>query len=103
MGHKPLPDYFHKKQWQKILAQISHIAKFAKQTGFTGIALDTESYNKLIWNSAKRPLNKYSLKKLKKIIYKRGQEIMQAIIKEFPNAEIFVFQRLRYPSTLVLL
>lgn len=91
LGHGRLPDYFDDKSWQDVLYQINFVARFARDAGFKGIALDTESYSKLLWNSAKWPNRKYSKSKLKRKIFQRGQEIMEEIVEVFPDAEVFVF------------
>ncbi|MBU0581091.1 MAG: hypothetical protein KKA19_07925 [Candidatus Margulisbacteria bacterium] len=91
LGHRTLPDYFNDLKWGKILEKVKSVAKFAKATNFRGIALDTEAYTGELWNSSKGTLANYPKAELKKKIYQRGREIMQQIVQEFPEAELFVF------------
>jgi hypothetical protein len=101
LGHRTLPDYFNDAAWDKLLAEVQAVAAFAKETGFIGVALDTESYSKLLFDSSKAPLAKYPKDQLKKKIYQRGREIMQTITMVFPDAEVFIFPEgylLSYPQ-----
>ncbi len=89
-GLRTLPDYFDDTAWQKILLNCGEVARFAKKTGFIGIALDTESYTKVLWNSSKGTLARHPKDLLKAKIRQRGKEVMQAIIAAYPDAEIFL-------------
>lgn len=83
-----IPLWQDEKQWKKDLETIKNIAKFARETGFIGIAFDTEPYNKFIWHNG---IKRNRLPDIEKLIERRGRQTVEAVLKGFPGAELIVF------------
>lgn len=84
-----LPNWGDSASWQQVYVNLGAVAKFARETGFKGLVLDTTAYNKAIWNPAYYSrYNNISEELAKKIIYQRGRELAQVLYHEFPRADI---------------
>lgn len=83
-----IPLWQDDKQWAEDLKNIKKIAHWAKDTGFVGLAFDTEPYNKFIWHNG---IKRNRLPNIEKIIEQRGRELVLAVMNGFPEAELLVF------------
>ncbi len=81
------PFWLDNKKWAADLKEIKAVCAWARQTGFAGIAFDTETYHKIIWNNG-LPRNK--VQGIERIIELRGQQTVKAVLAGFPDAEIIV-------------
>ena len=94
MGHLKKLDWTDDKEWKKITDRVALTAKVAKETGFRGIALDTEPYywrENSIWDY-KNPLYKDKTKtEIEGLVRVRGFQLMRAIKKEYPDCEFITF------------
>jgi hypothetical protein len=83
-------NWFDPARYEKIVPTFRQLAKIAKESGCVGVAIDTEPYScdKLLWNPDGYPAEK--LPELKKRIRTMGADIIEAILSEFPEAQILV-------------
>jgi len=93
MGHLKDLDWTKNDEWKKITDRVKLTASVAKQTGFRGIALDTEPYNwreNSIWDY-KNPLYEGKTKsEMDGLLRLRGFQFMRAIKEEFPDSEFII-------------
>jgi len=83
-----LPMWDDQVQWEIDFKELTKVAAWAKEVGFRGIALDTESYHKGTWDNGKK---KNDIPNIKRIIKNYGQKTVEAILAGYPDAEILVF------------
>jgi len=83
-----IADWTDEKRWQEDLEKVRLTVAWAREVGFKGIAFDTETYNKKIFNNA---LTQNMIENLDQIIYQRANQVMTIILEEFPEAEFMVF------------
>jgi len=88
LDHGELPLWQNEQQWQKDLTTVKKISRFAKKTGFRGIAFDTEPYKKFIWHNG---IKRNRLPNIEKLIELRGRQLVEAVCQGYPEAEIVVF------------
>jgi hypothetical protein len=83
-------DWFDDKEWKRVCEKFAVIAWAAKQGGCKGIILDCEDYggNHLFHYSHK---SGHSFKETWNKVRQRGQELITAICKEYPDITIFTF------------
>lgn len=84
-----LPAWSDTAGWQKVCSNLSAVARFARESGFKGLVLDTTAYNKAVWNPAYYTVkNSISDELARKVIYQRGRALAQAIYQEFSKGDI---------------
>ena len=84
-------DWFDDQAWEQIFNNIEVAAKAARMGGVTGIMLDNEQYHlkPFCFNMQKHRLEK-SFDDYRRVVRKRGQQFMQALLKEFPKPVILI-------------
>lgn len=94
MGHLKDLDWVDEKQWKEILDHTRFAAKYAREAGFVGIALDTEPYyrkDNSIWDWKNERYKGMKKSDVNDLVYKRGRELMSVIKEEFPESEFIIF------------
>lgn len=94
MGHLKDLNWTDEEQWQELLDHIKTTAYIAKETGFVGIAIDTEPYHwkeNSIWDKDNPLYEELSEIEIKELVQKRGLSMMDTILKEFPRCEFIIF------------
>lgn len=83
-------NWFDATRHAKIVPTFRQLARIAKASGCVGVAIDTEPYGceKVLWNPNGYPAEK--LPELKQRIRTVGAEVIEAIVSEFPEAQILV-------------
>ena len=93
----PLVDWFDDAGWSEIvLPRLADLAGAAKLLGFAGIALDQELYGQTggattatwEWDY---PGNTHSEAEVREAARRRGEQLMDAMLGEFPRAEFVVY------------
>lgn len=72
----------------KLIPTFKALGKVAKESGCRGVAIDTEAYSPTLWNPTAYPKERRA--EIEKRIYDTGSAVMDAILSEFPDAEILV-------------
>jgi len=90
LGNGELPLWTDDKAWSVVIDDFKNIAEFAKQTGTKGIALDTEPYTVPLFAPDAARFKSVDRARMKAKTYQRGQEIMQALVKVYPDIEIII-------------
>jgi len=94
MGHLKKLDWADEKQWEEILEHTGLAARYAKEAGFAGIALDTEPYyrkDNSIWDWKNKRYKGMKKNEVNELVYKRGKALMCVIKGEFPESEFIIF------------
>ncbi len=78
-------DWFADKDWEEIANHFGIAARIAKETGMKGLMIDPEEYSKHFWCEYKG----HSHADAVKIARKRGQQVGEAIFREYPDAKLF--------------
>jgi hypothetical protein len=77
--------------WDNIANHFSIMARIAKQGGLRGFILDLEGYGieafQFKWNKEREGKN---YDEFKKLCFARGQQVMKAIQREFPDIQFFL-------------
>ena len=84
----PTFDWFDQPRTEKMIATFRALAKTARETGCIGVAIDTEAYSPKVWDPTAYPVDKRSELNLR--IRQIGSAVMDAILTEFPEAEIII-------------
>ena len=82
-----MPDWFDDSRWKTISNNISNLAWLAKQSGCKGLILDPEDYNSNFLFKYNFQNGK-SFKEVAAQVRMRGNQLMNAIAKEFPDVNI---------------
>lgn len=90
LGYSTLPDWTDDKAWAVVLNNFRNIAELIKQTGTKGIAIDTEPYNAPLFDSKAARFKMIANDILKRKIYQRGKEIVQALTEVSPDIEVII-------------
>jgi len=90
LGYKELPIWTDDKPWSTIQSNFRNIAKFIKQSGTRGIAIDTEPYEVPLFDSTAYRFKTIDKNILKSKVFQRGRELMQALTEVFPDIEIII-------------
>ncbi|MCE1247360.1 MAG: hypothetical protein LWY06_12005 [Firmicutes bacterium] len=105
MGHLKDMNWSDDAYWKKLDERVRLAAKIAKETGFVGIALDTEPYNwreNSIWDVGNPMYKHIERNQLETLVRKRGRDFMEAVKSEFPEAQFIIFPEgyfyYKYPS-----
>jgi hypothetical protein len=87
---KHLPDWFDDEGWATVIDNFRKGAKFARKTGFVGLALDMEYIEEiwgLHWGAYLEP--GYPREKLRDQARLRGYQVQEAMLSEFPGMVTF--------------
>ena len=90
IGYSELPVWTDDKAWANVVENFRNIAELIKQTGTKGIAIDTEPYSVALFDSKAARFRMIDNDILKRKIYQRGREIMQAITEVFQDIEVII-------------
>jgi len=82
-------DWFDDQGWKIIAEKFRIVAKVAKAAGVKGICFDPETYGKFLWTYD--PACGHSVSEVSNAARKRGQQIMRAMAKEFPDMTFMSF------------
>ena len=91
-----IPVWTDDKAWNKIIDNFRNIASLIKESGTKGIAIDTEYYNISIFNPISERYKLADQELLRKMVYQRGREIVQAMLSVHPDIEIIILQEGAY-------
>jgi hypothetical protein len=90
-------DFWDDRVWEITAQNFAKMAKAAKAVGFHGIVYDNEEYGSgttvrkwLNYGEVYRNPN-YDLNQHRDQVMLRGKQVMEAMVKEFPDIEIFTF------------
>lgn len=101
----PLYDWFDDEGWStKVVPAIADLAGAARTLGFRGLAFDGELYPQdgghttatWEWNY---PGNTHSEAEVRAMVRRRGKQLMQAIVGEFPGVEIVDYYDTHFPES----
>jgi hypothetical protein len=84
-----LPDWFDDDGWARLEGNFSQAAVFARDAGFRGVAIDIEYINEiyeLSWPGYQG--DGYPLDQLPQIVQRRGCEMVEAMLDEYPEMEV---------------
>jgi|GEM_PF-3648079 len=84
----PTFDWFDQSRIDKMISTFKALGKMAKMSGCRGVAIDTEPYSPKVWDPSGYPAEKQS--ELSKRIHEVGAAVMDAILSEYPDAEIII-------------
>jgi hypothetical protein len=101
----PLADWFDDEQWSHVvLPAVGDLAAAAKLLGFHGLAFDQELYSQLAdrrqtatWDWA-YPGNTHSEADVRRAARQRGEELMRAMLAQFPSVDILAYAT-HFPET----
>jgi hypothetical protein len=86
-------DFFNDGAWATTAQNFANLAKAARAVGLKGIFFDNEAYNKK-WTNFPENFSGIAaslLPQYQQKVHARGKQIMQAMIREFPEIEFLVF------------
>jgi hypothetical protein len=85
-------DVFDDNAWAVTVQNWRNLARAARDAGLTGIFLDNEAY-RTQWTDYPEDYNSppHSLAEYQAQTHRRGREIMEAMVSEFPEIELLVF------------
>ena len=98
LGYKTLPHWADDSAWKQVMITFTNISKLLKETRMSGIAIDTEAYQSPIFDSSSQRFKGTSLEQLKRLAYRRGQQIIASLTEHYPDIEILLLQEGAYHS-----
>ena len=85
-------DAFDDRAWSITVENFRNLARAVRDAGLTGIFLDNEAYNRQ-WTDYPEDYDNptHSLAEYQDQVHLRGQQIMEAMVAEYPEIELLVF------------
>jgi hypothetical protein len=97
LGYRELPLWTDDHAWSQVIDNFRIISGLIRESGTRGIAIDTEKYNvDSLFNPESVRFRAIAREELRRKIYERGRQLMQALSNTFPDIEVILFPEGHY-------